>query len=364
MQLASLNVHVYNLYTHNIVQAAISYDYPRSRARGSLRVALSFDDDDAYVYALNVHVFEKTRAADAFGSFFFFFFCRKCSQLPFIQFTKGGIRVNFGGYHAQAGLGGLLTGRAADGGLHASAGIENGPSASAGLGGSLENGPQGGLHARAGLGGSGPAAEAGLSGSLAGPKPTGDIYSRAQIANGIEVSKTKGKNVQIIPRPKKATEQVSACPVHAELYMHLNPSDSDNEALKKSHPARWYFEKRVQERIAAAGQTTAEPTTTDSNAISEQAVTSSSAGSSSSSSSSSSTNINNSSSNSIKEKNSGGRQTSGIYSRATASASNDEAIQDTGRPKHRSTLFDDIFNIPISALNAVNKLLKNHVGKK
>ncbi|KAL7305010.1 hypothetical protein TKK_0002799 [Trichogramma kaykai] len=285
--------------------------------------------------------------------------------LPFIQFTKGGIRVNFGGYHAQAGLGGLLTGRAADGGLHASAGIENGPSASAGLGGSLENGPQGGLHARAGLGGSGPAAEAGLSGSLAGPKPTGDIYSRAQIANGIEVSKTKGKNVQIIPRPKKATEQDQyAASGATAAALNRDPSDSDNEALKKSHPARWYFEKRVQERIAAAGQTTAEPTTTDSNAISEQAVTSSSAGSSSSSSSSSSTNINNSSSNSIKEKNSGGRQTSGIYSRATASASNDEAIQDTGRPKHRSTLFDDIFNIPISALNAVNKLLKNHVGKK
>ncbi|XP_014230267.1 uncharacterized protein LOC106654769 isoform X2 [Trichogramma pretiosum] len=234
--------------------------------------------------------------------------------LPFIQFTKGGIRVNFGGYHAQAGLGGLLTGRAADGGLHASAGIENGPSASAGLGGSLENGPQGGLHARAGLGGSGPAAEAGLSGSLAGPKPSGDIYSRAQIANGIEVSKTKGKNVQIIPRPKKATEQ---------------------------------------DQYAASGAT----------AAALNRVTSSSAGSSSSSSSSS-TNINNSSNNSIKEKNSGGRQTSGIYSRATASASNDEAIQDTGRPKHRSTLFDDIFNIPISALNAVNKLLKNHVGKK
>ncbi|OXU24651.1 hypothetical protein TSAR_004083 [Trichomalopsis sarcophagae] len=61
--------------------------------------------------------------------------------LPFLQFTKGGIRVNFGGYHAQAGLGGLITGRRADGGLHASAGTPDGAHASAGLGGSLSDGP-------------------------------------------------------------------------------------------------------------------------------------------------------------------------------------------------------------------------------
>jgi hypothetical protein len=34
----------------------------------------------------------------------------------------GKIGVNFGGYHAEAGLGGLLTGNAAHGGLSASAG--------------------------------------------------------------------------------------------------------------------------------------------------------------------------------------------------------------------------------------------------
>lgn len=62
-------------------------------------------------------------------------------QRPFIEFTKGGIRVNFAGYHAQAGLGGLLTGRASDGGLHASAGTPTGPNAAAGLGGTLDGGP-------------------------------------------------------------------------------------------------------------------------------------------------------------------------------------------------------------------------------
>lgn len=45
------------------------------------------------------------------------------------------IGVNFGGYHAEAGLGGLLTGNAAHGGLQASAGTPSGQMAFAGLGG-------------------------------------------------------------------------------------------------------------------------------------------------------------------------------------------------------------------------------------
>lgn len=43
--------------------------------------------------------------------------------------------MNFGGYHAEAGLGGLLTGNAAHGGLSASAGTPYGQTAMAGLGG-------------------------------------------------------------------------------------------------------------------------------------------------------------------------------------------------------------------------------------
>lgn len=43
--------------------------------------------------------------------------------------------MNFGGYHAEAGLGGLLTGNAAHGGLSASAGTPYGQTAVAGLGG-------------------------------------------------------------------------------------------------------------------------------------------------------------------------------------------------------------------------------------
>lgn len=55
-------------------------------------------------------------------------------QAP-ITFQDGKIGVNFGGYHAEAGLGGLLTGNAAHGGLSASAGTPFGQMAHAGLGG-------------------------------------------------------------------------------------------------------------------------------------------------------------------------------------------------------------------------------------
>lgn len=60
------------------------------------------------------------------------------SYFQFLTFENGKIGVNFGGYHAEAGLGGLLTGNAAHGGLSASAGTPYGQVAGAGLGGSLD----------------------------------------------------------------------------------------------------------------------------------------------------------------------------------------------------------------------------------
>lgn len=55
-----------------------------------------------------------------------------------LTFRDGKFGVNFGGYHAEAGLGGLLTGNAAHGGLSASAGTPQGQQAGAGLGGILD----------------------------------------------------------------------------------------------------------------------------------------------------------------------------------------------------------------------------------
>ncbi|XP_043642184.1 uncharacterized protein LOC122612549 isoform X1 [Drosophila teissieri] len=62
------------------------------------------------------------------------------SLVPAQLFTlrDGKVGVNFAGYHADAGLGGLLTGNSAHGGLSASAGTPWGSRAAAGLGGNLD----------------------------------------------------------------------------------------------------------------------------------------------------------------------------------------------------------------------------------
>ncbi|EDW85624.2 uncharacterized protein Dwil_GK23058 [Drosophila willistoni] len=55
-----------------------------------------------------------------------------------ITLRDGKVGVNFAGYHADAGLGGLLTGNSAHGGLSASTGTPWGARAAAGLGGDLD----------------------------------------------------------------------------------------------------------------------------------------------------------------------------------------------------------------------------------
>ncbi|KAK1131090.1 hypothetical protein K0M31_017387 [Melipona bicolor] len=116
------------------------------------------------------------------------------SLLPFIQLTDGGIRFNFAGYHAQAGLGNLP----GSGGLHASFGTPWGGHASAGLGGSLDGNNAnigGGLYARAGLGDGRHEATAGLGGvvdgSGSGPLVRGGLYAGATTA-GYNVRVTAG----------------------------------------------------------------------------------------------------------------------------------------------------------------------------
>ncbi|XP_055701236.1 uncharacterized protein LOC129800679 [Phlebotomus papatasi] len=84
----------------------------------------------------------------------------------FVTFGKDGkVGVNFGGYHASAGLGGLLTGNAAHGGLSASAGTPYGQQAGAGLGGSVDGRTAGGLYAGASAG-HGVGASAALAGNV------------------------------------------------------------------------------------------------------------------------------------------------------------------------------------------------------
>ncbi|XP_058838874.1 merozoite surface protein 2 isoform X1 [Topomyia yanbarensis] len=84
-----------------------------------------------------------------------------------LSFKDGKFGVNFGGYHAEAGLGGLLTGNAAHGGLSASAGTPHGQQAGAGLGGILDGNAKtaGGAYAGASAG-HGVGASAAIGGGL------------------------------------------------------------------------------------------------------------------------------------------------------------------------------------------------------
>lgn len=62
-------------------------------------------------------------------------------NLPLIYFENGTIGVNFFGFKASAGLGSLLTGNPADGGIHAEAETPFGQKAGAGISTDLdENG--------------------------------------------------------------------------------------------------------------------------------------------------------------------------------------------------------------------------------
>ncbi|XP_026471595.1 uncharacterized protein LOC113375860 [Ctenocephalides felis] len=106
----------------------------------------------------------------------------------FITFKDGRVGVNFGGYHASAGLGGLLTGDSAHGGLQAEAGTPWGARAGAGLGGdaSGQGRTSGGLYAGA-ASGFGHSAGAELAGSTS-----------AEGSYGVSVAGAKGVGVGVV----------------------------------------------------------------------------------------------------------------------------------------------------------------------
>ena len=107
----------------------------------------------------------------------------------FVTFKDGKVGVNFGGYHAEAGLGGLLTGNAAHGGLSASAGTPWGPKAAAGLNGALDGRAAGTAYAGAQLN-----PQVGASSIIGGSVGEGHSgFSGAEAhSNGKTVVKTHG----------------------------------------------------------------------------------------------------------------------------------------------------------------------------
>ncbi|XP_026319051.1 probable RNA methyltransferase bin3 [Hyposmocoma kahamanoa] len=115
------------------------------------------------------------------------------SAPQFITFKDGAIGVNFAGYHASAGLGGILGG-GTGGGLFASAGTPYGQSAGAGLGGAVDKSGQtaGGLYAGATAGGN-VKAHAGLGGGVTGEKAAGSGFAEAQAGNRYAASGLGGE---------------------------------------------------------------------------------------------------------------------------------------------------------------------------
>ncbi|XP_063987302.1 uncharacterized protein LOC135167730 isoform X2 [Diachasmimorpha longicaudata] len=251
-------------------------------------------------------------------------------NLPFLQFKNGGVRVNFAGYHAEAGLGGLLGGSGTRGGLYAGVGTPFGSHASADIGGALGGDKgAGGLRARAGLGNGLPEAVAGLGGNLDGSNSGGNggrLYAGA--SNGLKtrlVTKDIGvpdidqSNIQVIPR-KSDVSQTSA------------------DAPERSKPEVIRREAGVQDDSA--------------NAVEPAPVAGLDAG--------------------IVERSAGPEMPAGggTYPGVSTDATGYKGVAvppgpaPVGPPAGypRRTLFDDIFNIPIATLTAVNQLLNSKLG--
>ncbi|XP_046743212.1 keratin, type II cytoskeletal 1 isoform X2 [Diprion similis] len=147
----------------------------------------------------------------------------------FLTFKNGNVGVNFGGYHAEAGLGGLLGGGRTAGGLHASAGTPSGANAQAGLGGLLDgNGyTGGGLHASAGLGGSTKAA-ANIGGELSGQGVAqGGYFAGATAGGGAAAVEKQSYGVvqpSIVEQEVKVSQPVSDVQVQKTFNAHVSQS--------------------------------------------------------------------------------------------------------------------------------------------
>ncbi|KAH8299565.1 hypothetical protein KR044_003064, partial [Drosophila immigrans] len=136
-----------------------------------------------------------------------------------ITLRDGKVGVNFAGYHADAGLGGLLTGNSAHGGLSASAGTPWGSRAAAGLGGGLDGRTAGGLYAAAQAND-----EVGASAVLGG-----SVGERGYIgAESHRPGKTSGSSAHIEPHhlpsgPVPLDDQPAVLPTRTTYVQRVKP---------------------------------------------------------------------------------------------------------------------------------------------
>ncbi|XP_060532075.1 uncharacterized protein LOC132705491 [Cylas formicarius] len=154
---------------------------------------------------------------------------------PILSFDKGGnVGVNFLGFKASAGLGGLLTGDTSLGGLHAEAETPFGQKAGAGLGGAVDaNGRSaGGLYAGATAGG-GVGAAAGIDGEAG---VGGRSYAGAS-AGGISKTVIKETPAQAsFSGAIGVSKHVAAVPAATQI---------DVVEEKPSAPTKTYIERTV-----------------------------------------------------------------------------------------------------------------------
>lgn len=222
----------------------------------------------------------------------------------FITFKDGKIGVNFLGYHAEAGLGGLLTGNAAHGGLSASAGTPLGQRAAAGLGGSIDEAgrPRGGGFAAASAG-AGVGASAALGGSVDEFGGSGGLGSEAH-AGGYSAKKVELGQYPQGPRIPPNVKSVEIGPVNSR-------SSFDYQDAQPQAPANpQYPKKAYRKKYNVANRVRAQ--TMETNDENNQNV-------------------------------------------ATGATTVTKTVNFQPNPN----FFNDIFNIPISALNAVNQFLNN-----
>lgn len=248
----------------------------------------------------------------------------------FLTFKDGKFGVNFGGYHAEAGLGGLLTGNAAHGGLSASAGTPHGQQAGAGLGGILDGNARtaGGLYAGA-TAGHGVGASAALGGGLNGEGGAGGTGAEAH-AGGISRKVVKLGQTNGAAPPSETILVHEVPPAPQSINTRFNHQEYDSNTRTKT------FVKEVHTDLEAP-PAVQQPVQTHTKTIYKKKV------------------ITRPHKVHVKTRfdsngHSGGGSTQTQTSMVNAGAT------------LNSNFWNDIFNIPISTLSAVNQFLNNKSG--
>lgn len=235
---------------------------------------------------------------------------------------SGDVGVNFGGYHASAGLGGVLNGDGTGGGLHAEAGTPFGPAAGAGLRGNVDGevGSQGALYA---------GATSGLH-HTAGAGLTAEKYPAVPIHKYVSVAASAPvpEKIEVVPAPQKVVfekhVQVIAsnkpqaivpepAPVPVEKTVETYPVYPVKTVYRRPHHRRKYVYYNAGEPVVPVTKTKV------------------------------------------------------VYSDAAPayvpfSPPTQAVYSGTVAVNKNGNLFNDIFNIPISTLKAVNQLVNNIVG--